>query len=192
MPTKAELRQTFRTLRDHIPLSDREAWSDQVRSRALELPELAAAASVFIYASVASEVQTYTLIENLLAMGKTVALPRVTEASAGQMQAVVIHSLKDLAPAPGNLGLLAPRGSKTLAGTPAVTVLPGLAFSPTTGTRLGTGGGFYDRYLAAHPATHTVALAFECQLTDDLPAEAHDRRVAALVTESRRVVIAKP
>lgn len=63
-------------------------------------------------------------------------------------------------------------------------LVPGTAFD-LHGGRLGRGGGFYDRILAAHPSAVPVGLCFERQLTDRLPAEPHDRPMAWIVTESR-------
>ena len=192
MSRKAELRRTFRALRRAIPQHEREAAADRIRDRVLDLDELKSADRVFVYVSVGSEVQTYTLIEALLAARKTVAVPRITDAGDGQMQAVPIGSLKELVPSPGpagQFGLLEPVGGAPLTTAPDLTFTPGLAFSPVTGVRLGAGGGFYDRYLAAHPDTLAVGLAFDAQLHDTLPAEAHDARLPLILSESRRIEI---
>lgn len=61
-------------------------------------------------------------------------------------------------------------------------VLPGAAFT-RDGKRLGYGGGFYDTLLAGPAAGVPLAgVCFPCQLLDDLPMEAHDRRVHLVVT----------
>jgi 5-formyltetrahydrofolate cyclo-ligase len=77
-------------------------------------------------------------------------------------------------------GLHEPGGPRL--GTAAVTdadlvVVPALAVD-RTGTRLGRGGGSYDRVLARVTAP-TVALLYPGELVDALPAEPHDRRVSA-------------
>ncbi|MEP6673273.1 MAG: 5-formyltetrahydrofolate cyclo-ligase [Chthoniobacter sp.] len=62
-------------------------------------------------------------------------------------------------------------------------LVPGLAFTKD-GHRLGRGGGFYDRYLAALPATtHKIGVCFALQLVETLPIEPHDQRMDAVVTE---------
>jgi 5,10-methenyltetrahydrofolate synthetase len=53
------------------------------------------------------------------------------------------------------------------------------------GQRLGQGGGHYDRWLAAHPDTVAIGLAWDMQLADELPTEPHDRPLAAVVTPTR-------
>ena len=52
----------------------------------------------------------------------------------------------------------------------------------STGKRLGQGGGFYDRYLAQHPATYKIGLCFSEQVTDALPTSDHDIHMNDLVT----------
>jgi 5-formyltetrahydrofolate cyclo-ligase len=53
------------------------------------------------------------------------------------------------------------------------------------GVRLGRGGGYYDRALLhARPDAVLVALVFDDEFVDELPAEPHDRRVTAVVTPS--------
>jgi 5-formyltetrahydrofolate cyclo-ligase len=65
-----------------------------------------------------------------------------------------------------------------------VVVVPALAVA-RDGTRLGRGGGFYDRALAhAAPGALLVAVVHDEELVDALPAEPHDRPVDAVVTPS--------
>jgi 5-formyltetrahydrofolate cyclo-ligase len=59
--------------------------------------------------------------------------------------------------------------------------VPALAVSHS-GMRLGRGGGSYDRALARAESAFTVALLHDGELIDDVPAEAHDRPVDAVVT----------
>jgi 5-formyltetrahydrofolate cyclo-ligase len=61
---------------------------------------------------------------------------------------------------------------------------PGLAFT-RGGVRLGRGGGHYDRLLADRsPRTKVVGVCFEIQMVEELPFEAHDHKMDAIVTES--------
>jgi 5-formyltetrahydrofolate cyclo-ligase len=61
-------------------------------------------------------------------------------------------------------------------------VVPALAVDPR-GVRLGRGGGSYDRALArTGPATLTVALLYDNELVESVPAQPHDRTVGAVIT----------
>ena len=63
-------------------------------------------------------------------------------------------------------------------------LVPGAAFS-AKGERLGRGGGFYDRLLAARGfRAWTIGVCFDRQLVAGLPVEPHDRGVDAVATES--------
>ena len=57
--------------------------------------------------------------------------------------------------------------------------MPGLAFD-RQGRRVGYGGGYYDRWLAANPGHPTVALCYGFQMVDESEDEAHDVRVDAI------------
>jgi 5-formyltetrahydrofolate cyclo-ligase len=72
-------------------------------------------------------------------------------------------------------------GAGAIAGVDAVLV-PALAVA-ADGTRLGRGGGSYDRALARAAAVRTVAaLLFDGELRDVVPADPWDRPVTAIVT----------
>jgi 5-formyltetrahydrofolate cyclo-ligase len=89
--------------------------------------------------------------------------------------------------APGRFGLLEPVGPRlgpTAIGTAEVVVVPAVAVA-RDGVRLGRGGGYYDRALRhARPGAVLVAVVFDDELLDTLPAEPHDHRVHAVVTPS--------
>ena len=62
--------------------------------------------------------------------------------------------------------------------------MPGVAFDIKR-HRVGYGGGFYDRFLEAHPDLVTIALAFEFQVKEKVPFENSDIPPAKFVTEQR-------
>lgn len=72
----------------------------------------------------------------------------------------------------------------------AAPIVPKVLFMPLVGftergERLGQGGGHYDRWLADHPGTIAIGLAWDCQLVDSLPTEAHDVPLSAVITPTR-------
>ncbi|MNC97356.1 5-formyltetrahydrofolate cyclo-ligase family protein [compost metagenome] len=74
--------------------------------------------------------------------------------------------------------------------TDAPVVVPEVLFMPlvgftANGDRLGQGGGYYDRFLAAHPQTIAIGMAWDVQEVDELPTELHDMRLNAIVTPTR-------
>lgn len=84
---------------------------------------------------------------------------------------------------PGAFGV--PQPAATAAALiPDVLFVPLVGFT-ATGGRLGQGGGHYDRWLAAHPGAIAIGLAWDCQLVDALPSEAHDLPLSAVITPTR-------
>ena len=183
---KAEARRRALAARDALPEAARARLAGAVRARALELPELAAAGTVMLFASFRSELDTGPIAEWVLRAGKTLCLPRIL--GPRRMAAFrVTDRAVDLAP--GTWGIPEPR--EGLPEVPPQTIdlvfVPGSAFDEEGG-RCGWGGGFYDTYLPlTRPGTPRVALAFEAQLVPKIAGEAHDLPVTAIVTE-RRVI----
>lgn len=67
---------------------------------------------------------------------------------------------------------------------PDVVLVPCLGYT-ASGYRLGYGGGYYDRWLAAHPHAVAVGVAWSaCEIDEDeLRPEPHDQRLMLMVTE---------
>mgnify|MGYP000168599722 CR=1 FL=1 len=63
----------------------------------------------------------------------------------------------------------------------ALVLMPGLAFDPE-GHRCGYGGGFYDKYLAAHPKHVTLALCYGFQMFSHLDTDAFDIPVQYVIS----------
>ena len=68
---------------------------------------------------------------------------------------------------------------------PDVVLVPCVGFT-REGFRLGYGGGYFDRWLAAHPGVTTVGLAWSAAETH-FPVEAHDRALTLILTERELV-----
>ena len=180
--TKLALRDQLLAARRHLALSEIGERARAVADHLLATPEIRRAATVAAYVSVSSEPGTGPLLEALHAAGKRVILP-------------LLQGDNDLDWAaydgPGGLrsarrGLLEPEGPAlgldALATADAVLV-PGLAVAPD-GTRLGRGGGSYDRVLARVPVGTFVCVVLNSEeLLEGVPSDDHDRRVNAVVTE---------
>ena len=73
-------------------------------------------------------------------------------------------------------------------GTPNVIFVPLLAFD-RRGHRLGYGGGYYDRTLAAHPRALSVGIGYAAQEVAEVPIGPHDWRLGAIFTELGAVAL---
>lgn len=77
-------------------------------------------------------------------------------------------------------GTMRPDGEKLV---PDMLLIPLLAFD-AAGGRLGYGGGFYDRTLAALPNGGRIGCAFAAQQVDAVPVGPYDVRLDAIATEN--------
>ena len=68
------------------------------------------------------------------------------------------------------------------AAEPDMLLVPLLAFD-RLGNRLGYGGGYYDRTLAALPGRPAIGFGYAAREVDRVPTEPHDRRLDAVLTE---------
>ncbi|MBH5322470.1 5-formyltetrahydrofolate cyclo-ligase [Aurantiacibacter sediminis] len=140
-------------------------------------------ASIGLYRATDGEAPAAGYARFFMEEGLTIALPRVI-AMDGQMNFHTHtdpYGESDLEEGPG--GLMQPEASAPEI-TPDVLFVPLVGFTES-GTRLGMGGGFYDRWLAAHQDTIAIGLAWDIQKVDSLPREAHDMSLAAIVTSTR-------
>jgi len=66
-----------------------------------------------------------------------------------------------------------------------MVLVPGRAFDRNR-RRLGRGNGGYDRWISRHRKENTqtqiIGVAFECQIVQEVPCEAHDERMDGVVT----------
>jgi 5-formyltetrahydrofolate cyclo-ligase len=177
---KADLRARMRAIRDAIAIEERSAMSALIVDHALALPQVAGALTVMTYASMGSEVQTTTLIARLAAAGTRVALPVVGSAD---MRAV--HWRPGDPVQRSRYGANEPASGASVDPTEVDVVLaPGLAFD-RDGNRLGYGGGYFDRFMAAmRPDALRAGLAFGQQVIDGVPHDEHDQPVNQVITDS--------
>lgn len=181
---KKMLRQSVLEARRAMTPATRQTASRQILAELYTLPDFVAARTVFLYASMADEVQLYPLMEYCLLLEKKVCLPLIT--GPGTMDAVKLSSMDALIPGKFGIKTIDPVRCELV--PPSVIdliVVPGAAFD-ARGRRLGLGAGYYDRFMAERaPQARRIALAFDCQLADCVPVEPHDQIVDLVITESR-------
>jgi 5-formyltetrahydrofolate cyclo-ligase len=182
MDDKRRLRRDLMARRDQI--AGREARSAAIRERALAAPAFQRARAIHCYLSMRSEVDTRLLIATALTQGKAVAVPVVDPSR--RLSHCWITGIDPADFTEGTLGTLTPR--IMLPATPGdwdLTIVPMLGFD-RAGYRIGYGMGYYDRLLAAAPAT-ALGVAFSAQEVAALPREPHDMRLDAIATEDEYI-----
>ena len=166
---KSALRRTIREKKRAMTDQQIESASAELAERLFAHPAYQQAKALYGYLSYNQEVRTAAILERAQRDGKRVAVPKVY---GDEMKFLWLDDLA--AVAPGTYGIPEPVADGPVAGDPAALVLmPGLAFD-REGHRMGYGGGFYDKYLAAHPGHPTLALCYGFQMLPHLETEAHD------------------
>lgn len=182
---KKQLRSELRRKRrEHAAALPREVSAlvfNRPPSPVLDL--VPANAAVGLYRADAGEAPSAGYIKFFFERGHTIALPRVT--TLDQPMEFRLHTdpygESDLESGVWDLRQPGPEAPVVV---PEVLFMPLVGFT-AKGDRLGQGGGFYDRFLAAHPQTVAIGMAWDVQEVDDLPTELHDMRLSAIVTPTR-------
>ena len=122
------------------------------------------------------EIDISFLLHKLHERGHAICLPETTKPGS---PLIFRAWTPDAEMVRGRYNTLHPTGPET---TPNVLLIPLLAFD-SHGHRLGYGGGYYDRTLAALPHTFRLGCAFAAQQVAQVPVEETDLRLHAVVTE---------
>jgi 5-formyltetrahydrofolate cyclo-ligase len=183
---KRDLRRTLRARLRSLTPEARLRASRAATSRLLALPELGTALTVAVYAATPEEADPVDALPALLDRGVRAVFPRVV---GPELEFAVVFEPDELRP--GHRGILEPAGQVIEPADIDVIVVPGLGFD-REGTRLGRGGGHYDRTLSRLPASLVrVGFCFDVQVVERVPRGPHDHPVDVIVTD-QRVIRARP
>ena len=166
---KKELRRSIREQK-------RAMTEEEIVRRSAKLGELFAASeayknakTIYGYLPYNQEVRTVPMLEQALKDGKRVAVPKCY---GDEMRFIFMDDLSKVEK--GYANIPEPIADEPIADDEtALVLMPGLAFDPE-GHRIGYGGGFYDKFLAAEPNHPTLALCYEFQMLPRLETEEHD------------------
>ena len=174
MLDKGELRALARVRRASLRDAD---FARALADHALLL-RVAPATVVGGYHAHQDEADPALLLKALGRMGCHVAFPRVAAKDA----VLDFHLVPDgEILSPGRYGIHAPLAHWPKA-MPRLLLVPLLAYDDQ-GHRLGYGGGYYDRTLAASAGARAVGIAYSGQRMETLPHDSHDHPLDAILTE---------
>lgn len=181
MRAKARLRRDIRATRAAIAPVVKAASDRGLIDVLRQVAALRKLRRVAAYAPLPDEPGAQDLPDRLLALGLSVVLPAVVSGRTTLAWAAYDGEL-----VPGPWGLRQPPAGRLSDAFPVVdlVLVPALAVD-RRGVRLGQGGGYYDRTLAAGAGATPVPVAcllYDVELVDRLPAGAHDVRVDAVIT----------
>lgn len=190
---KKRLREKLLKKRDSIPPQQKALKESEIEKKLFDLDVFKKSKSILMYVSFRSEVDTRKYLDDLLKMNKRLILPLVD----ARHHLLKLYEVKDTSElAPGYMGIPEPdirENRRVTIKDIELVIIPGTGFD-LKGNRLGYGGGYYDRLLSYESkqlaeVDHipTVALAFEEQIGDEIPAEPHDIQVDIIITDMRLI-----
>lgn len=182
----SDLRNRKATLRTRLRAARRTAEPAPLSSEVLSATAafgVVPGQTVCAYSAVGGEPGSLAMLDTLRSSGLRVLLPILVGAAALEW------ALYDGALRPGPHGLREPAGEPLGASaiaTAALVLVPALAVDHR-GVRLGQGGGYYDRSLPMAEGA-LVAVVRDEEFVPELPAEAHDVRMNAVLTPGSGLV----
>ncbi|MFH1189686.1 MAG: 5-formyltetrahydrofolate cyclo-ligase [Candidatus Omnitrophota bacterium] len=154
-----------------------------IKKKLFREKEFVKAKLVMFYVSLRDEVNTLSMIDEAVKMGKRVCVPVVLKEEKRLIAGEIMDREKDLERQ--HFGIYQPivgRVKEVPLENIDLVVVPGVAFDKNN-VRLVRGHGYYDRFLCGLPKrTRTIGLAFDFQVLEYLPRDSHDIPVWKTIT----------
>tara|TARA_B100000315_G_scaffold210427_1_gene206691 strand:+ start:9507 stop:10106 length:600 start_codon:yes stop_codon:yes gene_type:complete len=185
--SKIFIREKIRKIRESLDESEIISKSGEVEKNYFKLTEAGKIKNLLIYMAGSKEVQTKNIINTCIKKNIAVYLPAVN-ALKGRISFFRVYDINNELEK-GPFGIYQPKVNEPnlLKDENAIDliVVPGLAFDKRGG-RIGSGKGFYDKFLASVPSCKSIiALAFEYQIVDEITLSSHDIPMHKIITENR-------
>ena len=179
MESKKDIRKRVLAIRQNLTEKEWEEKSRLIYEKVTSHPFFLQADAIYCYVDYRREVATRKIIEYAWSLNKKVAVPKVDE---DEMEFYYIHSFEDLRE--GFKGIREPEERYPAKDEHVLVIMPGSAFDAKC-NRIGYGKAYYDKYLHAHPNYKIIAMAFELQMVEEVPAEVHDICPDIIITEEK-------
>lgn len=180
---KKLVREQFRRQLSRKPPAERTTDSVALCERLVRSAIWEDTRTVLFFAPLPDEPDIRPAFHFILQQGLTVALPRMSSSGDFYEACVVENPQTDLVD--GHFGIREPGPGCHVypLNLLDLVLVPGVAFD-LGGRRLGRGAGYYDRLLSDVQGT-TCGIAFDEQISGELPVEPHDVVVDCILTPTR-------
>ncbi|XP_026763154.2 5-formyltetrahydrofolate cyclo-ligase isoform X2 [Galleria mellonella] len=186
-PAKLALRDEISKKIAALSPEEKKRQSEIVYQKLINHPYYKSSKRISLFMSTDQEVDTAPIIDNIRSRGAAAFIPQY----AGGRMKMLRMQLGDEEVMPQTRHGIQQHSKEQVrddaleSGGLDLIIAPGVAFT-RSGDRLGHGGGYYDKYLAGlrdDPANSlkVVAIAFNCQLVDKVPVDAHDQRMDEVI-----------
>ncbi len=182
---KQQIRSRIQDKRTHLSDSQQLRASTDCAKIILQSSHLTTTNKIALYLQNDGELNPKPLIEALWQQGKSIYLPVIKENTINSLRFAPYTPTSPMKE--NKFGIAEPTsGESCPIDSLDVIFLPLVAFD-NSGQRLGMGGGYYDRTLAAHKKAHyrKIGLAYEFQRVDKLPSESWDQTLDLIITEKK-------
>ena len=177
---KKELKSSILEKRDKLSREEIQRMSSEIKQKLFSLDEFKKRRNVMFYISFRSEVDTHQMVREAL-KEKNVSIPKLV---GKNIEPSLISDFDNLLES-RNFGILEPMelvkvNNKNI----ELVIVPGIVFDKR-GHRIGSGLGYYDKFLKKIPKAFKIGLAFDFQIVENIPNEEHDVPVDVIVTEKQ-------
>ena len=181
---KNSLRESMLEKRNSLGKAEIAERSKKIKENLFSLDEFKKSKVVMFYVSFNNEASTHDMIKESLKT-KTIIVPKLAN---NEIEPSIMMDFDQLIPS-GKFGILEPiEAMKINIKNIQIITVPGIAFDKD-GHRLGFGFGYYDKFLAKVPKALKIGLAFDFQIANQIPKEAHDAPVDLIVTDKEIIRI---
>ena len=180
---KSQIRKKYKKIRSQIPKPEQKILSLKIAKQLFKIKEFKKSKGLGMYLSKNNEVSTFLILKKSLALKKKIAAPKINLNKKGRMEFFQIKNLtKDCKE--GIYRLLEPKDHCPHVSKEKLELIlvPGIVFD-SQGFRLGSGIGFYDRFLKKCASSLTIGLTFEKTFVPSLPHEKNDIPMELVITE---------
>ncbi|KGJ96244.1 5-formyltetrahydrofolate cyclo-ligase [Colwellia psychrerythraea] len=187
MNARSQLRKEIRQRRNTLSATEQHNAGTALATNLSSHTKIQQANNIAIYLSNDGELDTETFIDWCWHEQKQVYLPVMHPFSPGHL--LFLRYQRDTLLVSNIYGILEPKldVTKVCPLTDLDIICTPLVAFDETGTRLGMGGGFYDRSLAHWQQTklYPLGLAHDCQLVEGIPIENWDIPLPEIITPSK-------
>ena len=179
------LRKSLRLQRRHLNCFQHRQAEQKIIAEFLSNSHFRFAKKIGIYLSAFGEVDTNRLIHLCFKLGKSVYLPRVSNLN-GRLKwvEITLHQYLTKKFSKHTLGMYEPKNSIGITAKELDVLIMPLLACDQFGTRMGMGGGYYDRTLSLAPRKpYRIGIAHDFQvISEKLERHAWDQPLDQLIT----------
>ena len=186
--TKIKIHKDMIAALESLPEDEIALKTLKIEQRLFDFANFVEANIAMLYIGGPGEVASRNIIKQCFDYRKIVVLPAF-DTQKFRIKLFKIDNIeKDLKP--GQRGILEPDATRCKS-VPIecldIVIIPGVAFDEKGG-RIGSGEGYYDRFIPRLPiTTRKISIAFEDQIIPQIPMDFHDKHVDIIITNERAI-----